>query len=240
MAAVCTSDTYTGEWGIQVEALGGAAEIARALATGKGALLVWASLAVASLVVTIRWFTLKAKPRLSAKLGEVNWSFTDSWATTLTALGALLGTILSTAGVLPKSTKLLSTSALGGLNLLFGLMVLVAPLLFSSFARVRSKNTDDDEPSYQGTVWAFLAACILTLWAVIGELATIFVLLQEFTIGTLSASLSWLFVALAVMGAVLLVIYSWGTIRAIIDYREEEVLTEAAGVTTRPRRWSLL
>jgi hypothetical protein len=49
-----------------------------------------------------------------------------------------------------------------------------------------------------------------------------------------------LFFVLTVIGAVLLIIYSWGTIKATIDYREEAVQGAAAGGETRPRNWSLL
>lgn len=216
------------------------AAVAEWLATAHGASFVWISLAIAFVLVLTRWATLTDGPGLSASLGEVNWSFNDSWATTLTALGALLGTILSTTGVLPASPRPLSTAALGGLNLLFGLLVLLAPLLFSSFARARGSKEGDEGPSYEGTVWAFLVSCVLTIWAVLGELVTIFVLLQELVAGALSESLSWLFLILTALGAVLLGIYSCGTIKATLSFRTETTESAAAGGGTQLRRWSLL
>jgi hypothetical protein len=223
----------------RVQGQGGAVEIAKFLASGKGAVLVWGSLLVALMIVVARWSTIRQGRKLNDRLGAVNWSFTDSWATTLTALGALLGTILSTTGILPESTKLLSNAALGGLNLVFGLMVLVAPLVFSAFSHDTANNYD--EPSYQGTVWSFLIACIITIWAVVGELATIMVLLQELAVGTLSVSLSWLFVVLLLIAEVLLVVYAWSTMRGTIVHRETQEPGAAAGADdTRPRGWSLL
>src|SRR5438874_1354013 len=79
----------------------------------------------------------------TATLGEINWSFSDSWASNLTALGALLGTILAASGVIPKGASPLSTRGLAGLSLLFGFLVLLAPVLYSAFARVAPLLPDD-------------------------------------------------------------------------------------------------
>jgi hypothetical protein len=212
----------------------------RVLSAGHGALLVWGSLAAAVMLVGTRWATLRSTHRLGDALGEVNWSFSKSWASTLTAGGALLGTILSTTAVIPKSTKLLSSAAFAGLNLLFGFIILVAPLLFSAFARASATKADDGEPSYTGHVWTFLLACLLTLWAVIGEIVTISILLEELTAGALSGSLSWLFLVLLGILAILLAIYAWGTIRATICYKDEQAMTVAGTQITRRRSWSLL
>lgn len=123
-------------------------------------------------------------------MGTATWDFSTSWASNLTVVGALLGTALSAAlGTLQHST----------LNLLFLLLAFLAPLAYAVLGRqvpviptqaqeqqsiwtIVRRIQDAQQPTqllsyqYQGYVWGFLCACLFTVWAVLGELATLFLL----------------------------------------------------------------
>src|SRR5438552_3342765 len=99
----------------------------RYLGAHDGIAVVFGSLGLAVFVVLVRGLTLRVSP--TRTLGEINWSFSDSWASTLTAVGALLGTIVGTSGAVAENADPLSGKALVGLNLLFGFLVLLSPVL---------------------------------------------------------------------------------------------------------------
>jgi hypothetical protein len=150
-------------------------------------------------------------------MGEVNWSFSNSWASTMTAGGAFLGTILA-ASVIPASAVPFSAGALAGLNLLFGFIIVLAPLAFSATSRINKPASGDTGPDYAGYIGLFLVAVLLTIWATLGELATIVILLNELQSGTLSSALTWLFFVLLLISIASTCFYAWGTIEATIDY----------------------
>jgi len=184
-------------------------------------------------------------------MGEVNWSFSNSWASSMTAGGAFLGTILA-ASVIPAGAVPFSPGALAGLNLLFGFIIVLAPLTFSASTRINKPAPGDTGPDYAGYIGLFLVAAGLTVWATLGELATIAILLDELQSGTLSGALTWLFFALLLISIAGAGCYAWGTIRATIDYVNPpaaaaagpEDLTPVPAIRTpRPGplpRWNLL
>jgi hypothetical protein len=133
------------------------------------------SLAVGSGVIALvfwLFWAYAAGPKFRWQVGDVKWDFTKSWASTLTAVGALLGTTLSAGSILGGAA---GKSEFGGLNLLFGFMVVLAPLFYQTTRYVRAGKFTTDGPN-PGMVWSFLIANALTFWAVLGEVATIFVL----------------------------------------------------------------
>jgi hypothetical protein len=108
-----------------------------------------------------------------ARLGNAEWSFSESWATTLTAFAALLGTTLA-ADLFPEvsvsgsdETEPFPTGSFTMLNLFFGAVVLLAPLVYAA-TKERHK-----QGIYVGVVWGLLVACVLTLWGVLGQLGTL-------------------------------------------------------------------
>jgi len=101
----------------------------------------------------------KRKQWLSDKLP---FEFKTGWAANLTTTGAILGTFLS-AGVLPNDTVFISKEQYISLNVLFGLMLLIAGVVHNAFQSGRS----------------FLWAYALTLGAGVGELITALLILEE-------------------------------------------------------------
>jgi hypothetical protein len=98
------------------------------------------------------------------------WSF-DSWATTSTALGALLGVVLGSA-VLPDVPRQIAKDSLIAMNLVFGGMVVVAPFIFQAVRRSGASPADQDAGLW-GYNWVLALACSITCGAVLGELATL-------------------------------------------------------------------
>lgn len=187
------------------------------------------SLGLAALITLLRMWTIKPassyvrssrRVKLSAKMGPVNWKFGDSWASNLTAAGALLGTV-SGASLLPERRLYVSEDWFTALNLFFGALVVVAPFVYAS-VRVANKPypAGDKEPEYVGFVGTFLLCCAITLWAVLGEILTIGLFLMEaqsvFPAGALIAA----GVVLAVI-FVLAIWYAWNTMRWTVEAQVE-------------------
>jgi hypothetical protein len=146
------------------------------------ALLIPLGLAVAFLVIA--WFCGHGDKKLTDTLGgAAEIDFTKSFASTLTAVGALLGTIIA-AGVLPEETVNLSKGAYVGLNLTFGVAIVIAAAVAGSFFTSKAVNGKEGaEWKVKGYVWPFMLGALVTLWAVFGEMYTTFWLIGELGAG---------------------------------------------------------
>lgn len=100
-----------------------------------------------------------------------------SWATTLTAAGGLLGTVLGSV-TFPTYPEQISKEVLTNLNLFFAALVVVGPFLFQV---LRRKTLSDEELKAEriGTKRTLLVAGTVTLWAVFGQLAAFSLLSWE-------------------------------------------------------------
>jgi hypothetical protein len=144
-----------------------------------GALLIPLGVSILVIGAIAAWFMVTRKVRLVDPLGAVELDFTKSFASTLTAVGALLGTIIS-AGVLPEQTVYLSKAGFTGLNLTFGIAVVVAGVVYSMVQRVVPEaGKDPKDWKFRGYVLPFLLASLITLWAVFGEVWTMWLLIGE-------------------------------------------------------------
>lgn len=193
---------------------------------------VFAPLAAAIALVAYGWVTDDSGAHHSDRLGPANWDFSASFASTLTVFGSLLGTILS-ANVLP-STTLVPASTYTGLNLMFGVIVIVGPLIYTATQTTVEVHRGSPlaEPQYQGTVWGFLVATALTLWAVIGELATIGLVLNEIRrAGSLPAVALWVMVVLLAISAVFLLVLAKQRISGVLSSQQ----AHKSGRETRQR-----
>lgn len=215
------------------------------LASYDGCLLVGASLVGAVALVLCTYLPLRTSRPPDSLVGPVNWSFTDSWATTLTTVGAIVGTILATSKALPETTTLLTRAGFAGLSLLFGLLVLVPPLLYKAFAHFTSAAPPKptDPPHYQGFVRVFVTACAITSWGVIGQLMTAALLLEEMTLPpapTLPAPLSRTFLLLLLAALVLVVVYTFRWMTVIIEAAVPKPVPGPGFAPAEARAWTLL
>ncbi|MBV9838459.1 MAG: hypothetical protein JO156_10075 [Solirubrobacterales bacterium] len=188
---------------------------------------VFAPLAAGFALVGVSWLRDGSGTSRSDRLGPPNWNFAASFASTLTVFGSLLGTILS-ANVLPNGT-LVPASTYTGLNLMFGVIVIVGPLIYTATQTTVQvhRGSPVAEPQYQGTVWGFLVATALTLWAVIGELITIGLVLNEIRRGgSLPAVALGVMATLLAISAVSLLILADRRIAAILDSHQAQSRTK--------------
>jgi hypothetical protein len=179
-------------------------------------LIIFGSLASAAALALIRASTLR--DRLGHRLGSPSWEFSKSWASTFTVVGALLGTVLSSL-VLPETTERFSKETLAGMNLFFGVAVLVAPLVFAASERLQPVKKDETvanspvEMQPQGSVAGYLTASAFTLGGVFGQLFTIFFLLSEIEAkGALPEDALILLLLMLALALVLTVTYAWKTL----------------------------
>lgn len=193
-----------------------------------------APLIVALILLAIRGVTMRNG--FGGAVGTVDLDFSKSFATTLTAIGALLGTILS-AGLLDDATPGISKEGFQALNLTFGVLVLVAPLVYLLFQRQVTTETRRGNPPkstkethYQGKAWALLLAGGITLWAVLGEIVTIYLLLEQLNAAGEISSTAIMIMQVAVgIGAILAVAYSWRKLRWIVEAAAGEPAPALAG-----------
>jgi hypothetical protein len=121
------------------------------------------------------------------------WSFKDSWATNLTAIGAVFGTVLSATGVLDELLPGFELTSFTAMNLVFGAIVVLAPLVYAALGR---RETKDGTLLTRGSRVGLFFAAAMTLWAVYAQLFLLWVLIDHTNLGvTDGRGLFTLFVA---------------------------------------------
>jgi hypothetical protein len=97
------------------------------------------------------------------------WTAKDSWVTNIAAVGALLGAVITDSGGVLKSV-ILPTPGAGAtlLFLIFGGAAAIAPVVYGATAKLESQGITQTA----GSVWGFLLAGVASLFAVLGEMAT--------------------------------------------------------------------
>src|SRR5579859_1070095 len=106
------------------------------------------TLIISSLLVYISYQKMGLPAnKLNERIGTPQWDFSKSWATTLTTVGALLSTVISTPAL--SDIKMQS-----GLSLFFGLVVLIAPLMYTASAKRLPADPSVKNGTYQylGTI----------------------------------------------------------------------------------------
>jgi hypothetical protein len=156
---------------------------------------------------------------LGKKAPGPKWSF-ESWATTLTAVGAIVGTVVASAAY-PSDPVEISKDSLVAMTLLFGALVVIAPFVFQALRNPRS-DAADQEAGLWGYSWALLLACAITCWAVLGELGCLSLLCRE-----LIGSGGWRSAALAAIGALaaMALYYFWVTVSSLAKTDWEAVVS---------------
>lgn len=122
------------------------------------------------------------------------WSL-SSWATNLTAAGAVLGTTLASV-TLPDVPAQIDKDTLVTLNIFFGVLLVAGPFAFQGLRRPSSSPLDPADNGLWSSNGMLLVAACLTYAAVAGEIATLGLLFWEILSGgTWGAVAKWLTVA---------------------------------------------
>jgi hypothetical protein len=99
------------------------------------------------------------------------WTAKDSWVTNIGAVGAVLGTVVTASNAALK-TVIIQPAAAADVTILFivfGGAAAVAPVVYGATAKAESQGTDDAT----GSAWGLLLAGAASLFAVLGEMATL-------------------------------------------------------------------
>lgn len=103
---------------------------------------------------------------------ESSWTFGGSWATSVTALAGLLGTVLAATGFLSDILPGVSTGRFSGFVLLFTGAALLSPIVYSALGA--AVTAEDQEklklPPSVGTRTGLLLSSALTIGAASGQL----------------------------------------------------------------------
>lgn len=147
-----------------------------------------------------------------------SWSFKDSWATNITAVGALLGTILSAVGSASTIVPGIQTDRFAVLSAAWGGLVVIAPLLIAFHGR-RTDGMPANGTAVIARTSMMVAAALLTLTAVGGELTTVGVLLHFLTASGTQRELGY---AVLIAAAVLVSLYAAVTTKTLISSQKDE------------------
>lgn len=164
---------------------------------------------LAALSAAILGFGLRSKShQATIDLGPA-FSFKDSWLTTVATFTAILGTILTTTGVVASLLPGLDINRLLTLNLAFGGLVLIAPVVYAALAKwewrqdVKSGKHDLHPLA---TRRSLILASATTLAGVVGQLATIGILVDASTLDTVAQGV----LALVLVSiAIVVFVYAW-------------------------------
>ncbi|MBP2580282.1 hypothetical protein J3A78_000760 [Streptomyces sp. PvR006] len=142
-----------------------------------GGASVLALLALVLMIVPRRWLWADVRPGWRSKPLpiDVPWTAKDSWVTNITALGALLGTLLAASGVLQEWLPGISLARFLTMNLLFGGLVLVAPVVYSASCTYTLQTDSDGGRKLKATGhgWGIVASAFVTVFGVFGQLSMV-------------------------------------------------------------------
>lgn len=167
--------------------------------------------------VFLRWILRGREARqtkLHYYLGSATWKFSESWASSLTAIGAVLGSVIS-ANLLVSDPELLRKSEYIALNVLFLTLIVGATALYNGTRMLKlPAKKEKAEPYYHGWVWSYLASSAIIFGAVLGELLVTVMFLAEIDRqNTVSSSVITCFVVLVAILMLVAATYMWRTTR---------------------------
>jgi hypothetical protein len=150
------------------------------------------------------------------------WKFSESWASNLTAVGAIAGTVLAASGVLKEFLPQYQTAGVLALNLGLATLIVLAPTVFLA-CKVNGR----------ANVYGFLAAATLTMTAVFTQITLAAFLFRQ---GSLS---NWIIWPGAVAVAAITAFY---VIRTILELSRTPLggLREAVPAPPTPARTPIL
>jgi hypothetical protein len=146
------------------------------------------------------------------------WTLSDSWVTNIAGAGAFLGTVVDSFGALQSVVSPAAAVGVTILFIMFGGAAAVAPIVYAATAKQEAQEL----ATLVGSVWGFLLAATVTLVAVMGEIATIALLVWQVSS---SGGERIVLVVLLGLGSVLVSAYS---VRALVLFGVPTATTEPA------------
>jgi len=175
---------------------------------------------------------LYADARLRAAAPGPGWSIT-SWASNLTGIGAVLGSIVAGVALTAKA-KPLDQDTFLALSAFFAFLVVAGPFVFQC---ARNPKTDPRDQGPCGWNFTLLVACSVTLAAVVGELTTLAILYWEIFDGGAPGYIAVVVVALA---GLLAAYYYAVTVPKLASTKWGKLYVRALKSGESPPGWNLL
>jgi len=175
--------------------------------------LLLGSAALSTVVIGARALSNPVLARLSEDLGPLDWDFSQSWATTFTTVGAVLGIVLSGTAI-PSTGNSVNRTDFVALNLVFGVLAVAGPFAWSTLQRGSRAAGTDRAP---GSVRGFLLASALVLCAALGELGTLITFAVTQENGPARVILAVVFGLLMVLS----LLYAWRTVVDVVVAQTE-------------------
>jgi hypothetical protein len=127
------------------------------------------------------------------------------------------------------------------LSVLFALLALVAPIVFAALSEVKpvTKSGLEDSQS-QGTVTGFFIAMLFTLWAALGQIATLTALTFEVINTHKVPDVTAIMLLILLVAAVGVLLYAWRTAGLVLERQKKAVTNFVPGVDDAMPSWSLL
>ncbi|MER6099918.1 hypothetical protein ABT154_29485 [Streptomyces sp. NPDC001728] len=174
-----------------------------------GGAAVLALVVLVLMIVPGRWLWAEVKPGWHSRILpiDVPWAAKDSWVTNITALGALLGTFLAATGVIQEWLPGISLSRFLTMNLLFGGLILIAPVVYSASCTypLEADSGDPRRLKPTGHGWGIVASAFVTVFGVFGQLSMI---LAMSIASTAELSAKWLVSVALVLSAAAVGLYA--------------------------------
>lgn len=156
--------------------------------------------------------------KLTYRLEAPNWDFNQSWASNIAGIGSILGIVFGASNILLSAGIVAGPTALG-LSIFFGALIVLGPFTYSALSSPNTVGLQAGEaPPLEGTVWAFVVASGLTLWAALGEAFTAGALFWDLH-SQLPIGFVVLFLVVDLLGLLLLIRYAWNGIGWIVEYQ---------------------
>jgi hypothetical protein len=158
--------------------------------------------------IGLRLVTLRKVLIWNGRLGSVHWDFSRSWATNITTVGAILGTVTAT-GLLPEAGRLLVPGEVAGLSVFFGVLAVLSGFVYTVLSR--PVLDEMQEPARQGWVLPFVVAAGMTIVGVVGELTTLALLLVDGAQQGSNAEMAIALLLLVAAAGGLVLVHAWIT-----------------------------
>lgn len=129
------------------------------------------------------------------------WTAKDSWVTNIAAVGGVLGTVVTSANGTLKTQLQDAAPGVTLLFIVFGGVAVAAPVVYGATAKLQSQGIN----TTTGSVWGFLLAGAASLFAALGEVATLGLLVTSTSDST--STQVWVVIAIC-LGALAVIVYS--------------------------------
>lgn len=199
--------------------------------------VLWIALAAAVVVVLVAFIALRRSPLPGGSPPvSATWDYSKSWASNVGVAGAVIQLFVAAIATLDQPVHM-SKAGYSLTGVLLAAIVLLAPAVYNMLAGTTGTRRR----------FAFLLACLLTIWGAFGQLAELCLVIDEFgAAGVLSVGAVHQFCGVLVGAAIFIASYAISTAASLEQstVRPSTSQVTAAGLrqltTVEETRWAVL